>query len=289
MVLTGATRAAADWPLAFVGEAEVAAGERDAPARARPTIATPPATIRRARRRLRRFSLVVISTTPPLDLRCRTHGTDIYRRPRGHSEARTANESRKRPSGRQETDHVASSTRQDLDRPSTRRSPLRRRPVPRRVRPEQPRGRTGSRAGGRNRLPVGGGTFAGVPDGPRWRVGFDLVERQVAPRLQAVLQSEPFAVAVGLAAQARRRVQLEASRSSRRVLHQLNLPAGSDVNRILNELGQLRVQVRQLRDELDRRPEVPPAGPPPKTPSKGAQRGSADRPGRAGGAGPPRR
>jgi hypothetical protein len=142
---------------------------------------------------------------------------------------------------------------------------------------------------------VGGGTFAGVPHAPRWRVGFDLVERQVAPRLQSVLQSEPFAVAVGLAAQARRRVQQEAARSSRRVLHQLNLPAGSDVNRILTELGQLRQQVRQLRDELDRRPPEPPTttvaagSPPADSTTKGAKRGPADRPGRARGAGTTRR
>ena len=40
-------------------------------------------------------------------------------------------------------------------------------------------------------------------------------------------------------------------RSTRRVLHRLNLPAGTDVSRILNEIGQLRVQVRELSAELD--------------------------------------
>ena len=41
------------------------------------------------------------------------------------------------------------------------------------------------------------------------------------------------------------------SRATRRVLHRLNLPAGTDVSRILNEIGQLRVQVRELSAELD--------------------------------------
>jgi uncharacterized coiled-coil protein SlyX len=35
------------------------------------------------------------------------------------------------------------------------------------------------------------------------------------------------------------------------MLHSLNLPAGSDVTRILNELGQLKRQVRALTAELE--------------------------------------
>src|SRR5690242_7648540 len=86
---------------------------------------------------------------------------------------------------------------------------------------------------------------------PSWRQGFDAVERQLAPRLEALVQSEQFAVAVGLAARAQRAVEGEMARSTRRVLHRLNLPAGTDVARILNELGQLRVQVRELTAELE--------------------------------------
>ena len=65
------------------------------------------------------------------------------------------------------------------------------------------------------------------------------------------MQSEQFAVAVGLAARVQRAVEGEMARSTRRVLHRLNLPAGTDVSRILNEIGQLRVQVRELSTELD--------------------------------------
>jgi len=86
---------------------------------------------------------------------------------------------------------------------------------------------------------------------PSWRQGFDAVERQLAPRLEALVQSEQFAVAVGLAARAQRVVEGEMARSTRRVLHRLNLPAGTDVARILNEIGQLRVQVRELTAELE--------------------------------------
>ena len=65
------------------------------------------------------------------------------------------------------------------------------------------------------------------------------------------MQSEQFAVAVGLAARVQRAVEGELARTTRRVLHRLNLPAGTDVSRILNEIGQLRVQVRELTAELE--------------------------------------
>ena len=65
------------------------------------------------------------------------------------------------------------------------------------------------------------------------------------------MQSEQFAVAVGLAARVQRALQEQATNSTRRVLHGLNLPAGTDVARILNELGQLKRQVRELSTQLD--------------------------------------
>ena len=65
------------------------------------------------------------------------------------------------------------------------------------------------------------------------------------------MQSEQFAVAVGLAARVQRALSEQATNSTRRVLHGLNLPAGTDVSRILNELGQLKRQVRELSTQLD--------------------------------------
>jgi hypothetical protein len=91
-----------------------------------------------------------------------------------------------------------------------------------------------------------------MPDRPpTWRQGFDAVERQLTPRLEALVQSEQFAVAVGLLARVQRAVEGEMARNTRRVLHRFNLPAGTDVARILNEIGQLRVQVRELSAELE--------------------------------------
>ncbi len=90
-----------------------------------------------------------------------------------------------------------------------------------------------------------------MSDAPAWRQGFDAVERELAPRLEAIVRSEPFAVAVGLATRAQRFVEEEMSRATRRTLHRLNLPAGTDVSRILHEIGQLRLQMRELTAELE--------------------------------------
>ena len=86
---------------------------------------------------------------------------------------------------------------------------------------------------------------------PLWLQGFNAVERQVGPRLEALVQSEQFAVAVGLAANVQRSVQRQVSRSTRRWLHLWNLPAGTDVTRILTELGTLQRQVRDLSKRLE--------------------------------------
>lgn len=90
-----------------------------------------------------------------------------------------------------------------------------------------------------------------MADQPSWRQGFDALEQQLSPRLESLVQSEQFAIAIGLVTRAQRSVEAEAARTTRRVLHRLNLPAGTDVSRILHELGQLRVQVRELSGELD--------------------------------------
>jgi hypothetical protein len=96
-----------------------------------------------------------------------------------------------------------------------------------------------------------GRSVAAQPETPTWRQGFDAVERQLSPVLEGLVQSEPFAVTVGLVARVQRAMQDQAMRSTRRALHALNLPAGTDVTRILNEIGQLKRQVRELSSQLD--------------------------------------
>ena len=77
------------------------------------------------------------------------------------------------------------------------------------------------------------------------------MEAAVAPRVKAAVASEPFAVAVGLASGVRTTAQRRIERTTRRLYHLANLPAGSDVTRILAEIAQLRHQVVELTRQLD--------------------------------------
>lgn len=93
-----------------------------------------------------------------------------------------------------------------------------------------------------------GGAMA--EDQPLWRQGYDAAERAVAPRLEALVGDERFAVGVGLVTQARRAVQRRTERQMRRTLHLFNLPAGSDVTRLMNEIRKLQQEVRGLSRQL---------------------------------------
>jgi hypothetical protein len=89
-------------------------------------------------------------------------------------------------------------------------------------------------------------------DRPLWRQGYDVIERQIGPRLDEVIRSEQFAIAIGLIQQGRRSLQQRAERTSRRMLHLANLPAASDVSRLLAEIGELQRQVRELEKQRDK-------------------------------------
>src|SRR4051794_29639031 len=99
-------------------------------------------------------------------------------------------------------------------------------------------GRRGNHYGGEGPRPSRGGVsvVSMSEEQPLWRQGFDAIERAVGPPLAAFAKSEPFAVTVGLALRAQREAQARTERTTRRLLHLANLPAGSDVTRILNEL-----------------------------------------------------
>ncbi len=85
---------------------------------------------------------------------------------------------------------------------------------------------------------------------PTWKQVFDSVEKVIGPRINGVVRSEEFATLVAL----NKRGQVELTRRleqlSRRTLHVLNLPAGSDVNRLLTHIASLEREVRDLRKEI---------------------------------------
>jgi polyhydroxyalkanoate synthesis regulator phasin len=77
------------------------------------------------------------------------------------------------------------------------------------------------------------------------------MEGRLGPQLQGVIDSDQFAQVVGALAKVRRELESQAARSTRRFLHALNLPAGTDVSRLLAEIGELKRQVRHLTQQLE--------------------------------------
>jgi hypothetical protein len=68
---------------------------------------------------------------------------------------------------------------------------------------------------------------------PLWRRGLRAVDNVAAPLLEGVTRHDLFGTGYALAGQLRRALYSRTQHLSRRVLHGLNLPAASDVNRLL--------------------------------------------------------
>jgi hypothetical protein len=86
---------------------------------------------------------------------------------------------------------------------------------------------------------------------PSWKQVFDAAERTIGTRINEFARSENAAILMGLATRATREMSTRTERLSRQVLHFANLPAGSDVNRLLAQIGKLEREVREMRNQLD--------------------------------------
>jgi predicted nucleic acid-binding Zn-ribbon protein len=86
---------------------------------------------------------------------------------------------------------------------------------------------------------------------PLWRQVVDAVDRRITPPAEQAVQTQLFADAVAIAVQAQRRIQREAERHSRRVLHLVNIPTATDVRRVADQLAALRRQIRMLEHQLE--------------------------------------
>ena len=87
--------------------------------------------------------------------------------------------------------------------------------------------------------------------GPVWKQLFDAAERTIGSRINEFARSENYAIIMGLAARAQKEASERTERMSRQMLHTFNLPAGSDVNRLLIQIAKLEREVRELRKQLD--------------------------------------
>lgn len=89
----------------------------------------------------------------------------------------------------------------------------------------------------------------GVP-GPR--EVYSRLEDILGPPTTALTHSEEFAHVVAVAGDARNKLRRGVGRLMARAWHVVNLPAGTDVQRLRTQLGSLDRDVRMLRLELER-------------------------------------
>jgi hypothetical protein len=91
--------------------------------------------------------------------------------------------------------------------------------------------------------------MAEIPD---WRRAFNAVERNVSPRVEALVHSDEFAQMTAVIARRRRLAGNRVNAIAARVWHLMNLPAGTDMQRLRMQVGALDREVRRLSLQLDR-------------------------------------
>lgn len=85
---------------------------------------------------------------------------------------------------------------------------------------------------------------------PMWKQVFDAVDKRLSPTVNELAKRDDVASLIGLGLRGRAEVERTFERLSRRSLHLLNLPAGSDVNRLLEHIARVEREVRDLRHQL---------------------------------------
>lgn len=86
---------------------------------------------------------------------------------------------------------------------------------------------------------------------PLWRQAFDAVERRVTPRAEEFVRTETFAVGAALTRRAVTLARDTARGATTRFWHLVDLPAGTDVNRLRAQVGALDREVRRLTLQLE--------------------------------------
>jgi hypothetical protein len=84
------------------------------------------------------------------------------------------------------------------------------------------------------------------------RRAYDAAEREVAPRVEALLHSDEFTTTTTWIATARKRIGGGIAAAGAQIWHLVNLPAGTDIKRLRSQLGSLDREVRKLGLQLER-------------------------------------
>jgi hypothetical protein len=96
---------------------------------------------------------------------------------------------------------------------------------------------------------------------PLWRQAFDVAERAVAPRAESLVRTPSFAVGAALVRRAQTLARDSARGLTSRAWHLVNLPAGTDVDRLRAQIGALDREVRRLTLQLEAQRRRPTAAP----------------------------
>ncbi len=89
-----------------------------------------------------------------------------------------------------------------------------------------------------------------MTDKPLWRQAYDAVERVVAPRAEELVRTEEFAHTTAWTAGARSALRNQINAISGGLWHLVNLPAGTDIQRLRAQVGELDREVRRLTLQL---------------------------------------
>jgi hypothetical protein len=87
-------------------------------------------------------------------------------------------------------------------------------------------------------------------DQPLWLRAILKLERTVGQPVEAAVRSETYFDLISTTTRVRRRAVGAAEGISRRCLHMLNLPAGTDIRRMRQQLARMERRLNQLSDEV---------------------------------------
>lgn len=85
---------------------------------------------------------------------------------------------------------------------------------------------------------------------PLWLKAVYKVERAVGTRVEAAVRSDTYFDLVAESQRRQKQARALAEGLSRRALHLLNLPAGSDVRRLREQLGRMDRRLHAIQKEL---------------------------------------
>ncbi len=93
---------------------------------------------------------------------------------------------------------------------------------------------------------------------PLWLRVVLRAERAIGQPVESAVRSDIYFDVISTTTRARRKAQGAAEAASRRCLHLLNLPAGSDIRNVRQQLARIERRLNQLSDEVSDREESTP-------------------------------